>query len=248
MWKKWKESEFFNKLKQVRINRAVYLSSVVILVALAVVLAITSATNRAHLGGTPSDTGTGTGTPGGGTQIPNDPPIEGTEPGTDGPANPTVGEIPEIALPVTGKLEQVHSVDVQVFSPTMQDYRIHLGIDISTEENAPVCAVADGTVSKIWEDPLMGWSVAIAHTGDCVTVYKNLAEGLAEGLKEGSPVKQGELLGYVGDSAMMEIAQEPHLHLEMTVAGLQVDPLEYFSEAVLATLTEDTIYEGTLGK
>lgn len=245
MWKKWKESEFFNKLKQVRINRAVYLSSVVILVALAVVLAITAATNRAHLGDGPSDTGTNTGD---GTQVPNEPPVEGTEPGTDAPSNPTLGEIPEITLPVTGKLEQAHSVDVQVFSPTMQDYRIHLGIDISTEESAPVCAVADGTVSKIWEDPMMGWSIALSHTGDCVTVYKNLAEGLADGLKEGAKVKQGELLGYVGDSAMMEIAQEPHLHLEMTVAGLQVDPLEYFSEAVLATLTEDTIYEGTLGK
>ena len=46
MWNKWKESEFFKKLKQVRVNRAVYLSSVVILVALAVVLAITAATSR----------------------------------------------------------------------------------------------------------------------------------------------------------------------------------------------------------
>lgn len=245
MWKKWKESEFFNKLKQVRINRAVYLSSVVILVALAVVLAITAATNRANLDSAPSDTGNATEN---GTQTPNEPQTDETAPGTDAPAAPSVGSVPEMALPVTGKLEQKHSVDVQVFSPTMQDYRIHLGIDISTEENAPVCAVADGTVANIWEDPMMGWCVALNHAGDCVTVYKNLAEGMAEGLEVGAAIKQGELIGYVGDSAMMEIAQESHLHLEMTVAGLQVDPLEYFSEAVLATLTEDTAYEGSLGK
>jgi hypothetical protein len=36
--------------------------------------------------------------------------------------------------------------------------------------------------------------------------------------------------------------------MEMTVKGLQVDPLEYFSKSVLSTLTEDSIYESELGK
>ena len=47
MWEKWKQSKLCRKLKQVRVNRAVYLSSIVILLALAVVLAITAAMNRA---------------------------------------------------------------------------------------------------------------------------------------------------------------------------------------------------------
>ena len=47
MWKKWKETEFFRKLKRVRVNRAIYLSAIVILLTLSVVLAITAATNRA---------------------------------------------------------------------------------------------------------------------------------------------------------------------------------------------------------
>jgi murein DD-endopeptidase MepM/ murein hydrolase activator NlpD len=91
--------------------------------------------------------------------------------------------------------------------------------------------------------------VAIEHSGECVTVYKNLAKELAEGLAVGVTVKKGELLGRVGDTALLEIAEDPHLHLEMTVKGLQVDPLEYFSTAVLKTLSEDTIYEdGINGK
>jgi len=243
MWKKWKESEFFRRMKQVRVNRAVYLSAVVILLSLAVVLAITAATNRAKKNPVDEDTSTTTG-------VEN---VTGTEPETTTPpddSKPTVNEggIPELALPVSGKLAQKHSVDVQVFSPTMQDWRVHLGIDIATQENAPVCAVADGTVEKIWEDPMMGWCVALTHTGECVTVYKNLAAEMAEGLAVGKDVKAGELLGYVGDSAMLEIAQEPHLHMEMTVKGLQVDPLEYFSEAVIKTLSEDNIYEEEAGK
>ena len=90
---------------------------------------------------------------------------------------------------------------------------------------------------------MMGWCIALTHAGDCVTVYKNLAKDMAEGLEVGSTVLQGQLLGQVGDSALLEIAEESHLHMEMTVGGLQVDPLDYFSKSVLNTLTEDEIYE-----
>ena len=56
----------------------------------------------------------------------------------------------------------------------MNDYRVHLGVDLVTKENAPVYAAADGKVSKIWEDPLMGCCIAIEHAGNYVTIYKNL--------------------------------------------------------------------------
>ncbi len=236
MWKKMKESEFFKKMKQVRVNRAVYLSSIVILLALAVVLTITAVTNRAKKNDSdPLPDGTT-------VQTPN-----ATEPSTPttSPDAPTVtpDTVPEMALPTAGKLNKQHSVDVQVFSQTMQDYRVHLGIDIAASADAPVCAAADGTVSQIWEDPMMGWCVAVTHSGDCVTVYKNLSKTLAEGMEAGLSVKQGQLLGYVGDTALLELADEPHLHMEMTVGGLQVDPLDYFSASVLEMLSEDAVYE-----
>ena len=94
----------------------------------------------------------------------------------------------------------------------------------------------------------MGWCVALSHTGECLTVYKNLSSELAEGLTEGIEVQKGQLLGYVGDSALLEIADEPHLHMEMTVKGLQVDPMEYFSSAVIASLSQDTDFEDEPGK
>ena len=239
MWKKWKESELYKRMKEMRVNRAVYLSAVVILLALAVVLAITAATNRAKKDAAdklPADTQQSQNTP---TPEPDKKP-ENT---------PVISEsVPELALPVSGKLAKAHSVDVQVFSETMKDWRVHLGIDIATEENAPVCAVADGSVAQIWEDPMMGWCVAVSHTGDCMTVYKNLAAELAQGLEVGCEVRKGELLGHVGDSALIEIADEPHLHMEMTVKGLQVDPLDYFSSAVLKTLTDEVGYEESTGK
>ncbi|MBQ9784928.1 MAG: M23 family metallopeptidase [Clostridia bacterium] len=239
MWKKWKESDFVKKMKQVRVNRAVYISAVVILLALSVVLAVTVATNRAKKNAADlltkppvSDT-----TP---TPEPEDPTPDDSE--------PTVGKVPELALPVSGTLSKKHTTETQVFSPTLGEYRVHLGVDIETEANAPVFAVAQGKVAQIWEDPMMGFCVALSHTGDCVTVYKNLAKDMAEGITVGASVEEGQLLGCVGESAMMEIAEEPHLHLEMTVKGLQVDPLDYFSTAVRESLTENSIYENEAAK
>ena len=238
MWKKWKESKLCKKLKQVRVNRVVYLSAVVILLALAVVLAITAATNRAKRTEEPTKTLDGVTEP----ATEPDPVAPGGNNGQPSAA------IPEMSAPVSGKLSKAHSVDVQVFSETMKDYRVHLGIDIHTEAGAQVFSAADGSVSKIWQDPMMGWCVAVSHSGECVTVYKNLAKELAEGLSEGVPVKKGQLLGQVGDTALMEIADEPHLHMEMTVKGLQVDPMDYFSQSVIASLSKDTAFEDTMGK
>ena len=240
MQKNWKESEFFKKLRHIRVNRAVYLSAIIVLLSISVVLIITAVNNRANKD--PLDT-----TP----PAVNSPEPEGTTPPphTGETDKPTLNNtIPEFALPVGGVLSQKHSVDTQVFSPTLGEYRVHLGIDIATEEAAPVCAMAAGTVAQIWEDPMMGWSLALSHTGDAVTVYKNLSKQFADGITVGAEVEAGQLLGSVGDSAMIEIAEEPHLHMEMTVKGLQVDPLDYFSKEVLSALTEDSIYESETDK
>ena len=51
-------------------------------------------------------------------------------------------------------------------------------------------------------------------------------------------------MGAVGESARAELADEPHLHFEMTVGGLSVDPLEYYDEKTLEALGLDSSYEG----
>ena len=91
----------------------------------------------------------------------------------------------------------------------------------------------------------MGYCVAVIHGGDACTVYKNLAETLPEGIEEGVSVKAGQTIGYVGESAMVEIAEEPHLHFEMTVNGIAVDPLAYFEEEAVATLAKDESFEAS---
>jgi murein DD-endopeptidase MepM/ murein hydrolase activator NlpD len=130
-----------------------------------------------------------------------------------------------------------------VFSPTTGDYRIHLGVDMVTSEDAPVLAAADGVVSRIWDDALMGKCLAISHSGDCYTIYKNLDVTLPDDIVEGANVTAGQQIGTVGDTATLELAEEPHLHMEMTVKGLAVDPREYFSQQALAALGKDESHE-----
>lgn len=150
---------------------------------------------------------------------------------------------PTLTLPASGILTKSHSMDVQVYSQTMGDYRVHCGIDISTAMGAAVTAAADGTVSEITNDPLYGVTVAISHDGEMVTYYKNLDADLAQDVKLGSTVKCGQTIGVVGDTAMVEIAEEPHLHFEVSVAGKAVDPTEYLDESALVSLTKEINYE-----
>ncbi|MBQ7411587.1 MAG: M23 family metallopeptidase, partial [Clostridia bacterium] len=112
-------------------------------------------------------------------------------------------------------------------SPTMEDWRTHLGVDVLGELGTEVLAVADGTVTNIWEDPFMGMCISIEHSGNAVSVYKNLGKEVADGIVIGCAVKAGDTIGTIGETAMNEIAQEPHLHYELSVAGKIVDPKDH---------------------
>ena len=246
---KFKNSKFYKAMKNPKVSRAIYIAMVILLVAIAVVIGITAATNRTKKPSpTPSTTSpSSTQAPSPGTSAAPDtsaqPEDTQAAPESTAPGAPVAKPVPTLSLPVSGSIAKKHDAEIQVFSNTMNDYRVHLGIDIATAAGAPVYAAADGKVTKLWRDPMMGYCIAIEHDGDAVTVYKNLAEEVAEGIEAGVTVKAGRQIGKVGDSAMLEAADEPHLHLEMTVGGLQVNPLDYFSVKDVAALDKDENYE-----
>ena len=241
------KNSFLNKLKNSKTNRAAVVSAVLIVATLITVIAVTVALNRSKKEVLPP-LDSGTHTPDTQTPTPEDtkPPVnepEDTKPPSNNVSKPVEDKLPSFVLPVKGSILKKHDATLQVYSLTMGDYRVHLGIDVVTTENAPVYAAADGKIEKIWEDVKMGYCIAVKHSGDCVTVYKNLGETLPEGISEGVSVRSGQLIATVGNSAMVEIAEEPHLHFEMTVGGLAVDPLEYYDEKALEALTIDSSFE-----
>ena len=116
---------------------------------------------------------------------------------------------------------------VLVFSPTMKDYRTHLGIDVTSPLGSEVMAAADGTVTNVWNDPFMGTCISIEHSGNAVSYYKGLDPVVKDGIVIGASVKAGDVIGAVGESAMNEVAQDPHLHFELKVDGKHVNPKDH---------------------
>lgn len=131
--------------------------------------------------------------------------------------------------PTEGAVAKNHDTETLVYSVTMNDYRVHCGVDIAAAIGTPVYSVAAGTISKIYDDYLMGKCIEIDHGNGIVSCYKNLQEALPSGIIEGATVTSGQLIAGVGESAIIEQSDEAHLHFEMMKDGEYVDPLEYLS-------------------
>lgn len=135
-----------------------------------------------------------------------------------------------MVAPVVGEVTKFHSLEVPVFSNTLNEWRVHTGIDISAEEGSEVYSAAAGTVTKVYSDPFLGKSVEISHGNGVVSIYSNLsAEGLA--VSEGQIVASGDKIGTVGDTSLSELADESHLHFGVKLNDVSVNPLDYISES-----------------
>lgn len=130
-----------------------------------------------------------------------------------------------IVAPLSGEVAAAFSVDTLVFSPTLEDWRTHDGIDIAGALGESVLAACSGTVRSVTEDPLMGTQVVIDHEGGYQTTYANLQSEAP--VTAGDAVSAGQIIGAVGDTAAAEAAQAPHLHFSVTRDGEAVDPEEF---------------------
>ena len=144
---------------------------------------------------------------------------------TEAPAN----LIPEFSSPVAGEVLNPHSDTVPVFSITMNDYRTHTGVDILASPGEAVMAAADGVIGAVYEDPMMGTCMTVVHSGGAVSTYKGLYSTLPEGIVQGASVTKGQIIAAVGDTALAEIAEEPHVHYELSIDGAAVDPCLYIT-------------------
>ena len=143
---------------------------------------------------------------------------------------PVVEEPKKIELhfiaPLQGEITKDFSDSSLVYSETLEEWTVHLGIDIKAEKGSAVSASEQGTVESIKNDPRYGLTVTIAHENGYKTIYSNLLS--AEFIAEGQEVEKGQTIGSVGDNAAFEIADEPHLHFEMKRDGETVNPSNYW--------------------
>lgn len=118
-----------------------------------------------------------------------------------------------------------YSMDKLIYSVTLDQYMTHCGVDIEAPEDAQVVAVADGTVTAVYEDDRYGTSIEITHPGDIVSVYSNLST--AEMVETGDVVSGGQIIGGVGSTGLFESLEPAHLHFEILKGGAYVNPGDF---------------------
>lgn len=100
----------------------------------------------------------------------------------------------------------------------------HYGIDVAAPKNTAVKAAADGVVISSGFNVETGYSIAIQHPNNVVTMYKHNSVLLKP---TGATVKAGEAIAMIGNTGAE--SSGPHLHFELWYRGRAVDPSDYIN-------------------
>lgn len=107
--------------------------------------------------------------------------------------------------------------------PVLGGYRMHKGIDLSSPTGTPVFATADGVVGRADWFSSYGLYVQLEHGSALETRYGHLSR---LNVAAGQMVRKGDLIGFVGTTGR---STGPHLHYEVRVEGVAVNPVPYLS-------------------
>jgi murein DD-endopeptidase MepM/ murein hydrolase activator NlpD len=105
--------------------------------------------------------------------------------------------------------------------PILNKIRAHKGVDYAAPRGTPIKAAGDGKVVLAGRSGGYGNTVVIQHGSRYRTLYAHM-QGFAKGVRNGTSVKQGQIIGYIGTTGL---STGPHLHYEFQVNGTHVDPL-----------------------
>jgi murein DD-endopeptidase MepM/ murein hydrolase activator NlpD len=105
--------------------------------------------------------------------------------------------------------------------PILGYSKMHKGVDFAASTGTPIFAAGDGVIAIFGKQRGYGNYIRIKHNAQYATAYGHMSR-FASGLQQGSKVRQGEVIGYVGSTGM---ATGPHLHYEVLVNGAQINPM-----------------------
>ncbi len=140
---------------------------------------------------------------------------------------PTEKKPMKTTAPVSGETVAGYAVECLSYNQTTRDWRTHNGVDIGAEAGTQVVAAADGVVYTTYVDDLMGTTVVIRHEDGYVSCYASLAEELS--VSAGDKVTMGQVIGTVGETALIENAIGPHVHFSVTCNDEKMDPAEFLA-------------------
>ena len=101
----------------------------------------------------------------------------------------------------------------------------HTGLDHAGARGALVVAPNDGIVAWVGETERRGRGLILDHGGGVFTTYWHLSSVVPS---PGAPIVRGNLLGRIGSTGF---STGPHLHWEVVVHGVPVDPIQWIRQA-----------------
>lgn len=104
--------------------------------------------------------------------------------------------------------------------PVLGYKKAHKGVDFAAPIGTPIYAAGDGVVQRANRFSSFGNYIKIKHNNTYSTAYAHL-NGFAKGIRAGARVKQGQTIGYVGNTGR---STGPHLHYEVHKNGVKVNP------------------------
>ncbi len=107
------------------------------------------------------------------------------------------------------------------FHPILKRVKAHLGTDYAAPYGTPIHAVGNGTITKMGYTKGNGNYIKITHDKTYETQYLHM-QGFAKGMKVGKPIRQDEIIGYVGSTGL---ATGPHVCFRFWKNGQQVNHL-----------------------
>ncbi|MDD5716605.1 MAG: peptidoglycan DD-metalloendopeptidase family protein [Sulfuricurvum sp.] len=114
------------------------------------------------------------------------------------------------------------------YHPILHRYRAHLGVDFGARPGTPILATGDGRVVFAGFSRGYGKTIKIRHSNGLTSLYAH-QKSFRSGIHNGSRVKQGEVIGYVGSSGL---SSGPHLHFGMYAGSSAIDPMSVMKKKI----------------
>ncbi|UPA30366.1 M23 family metallopeptidase [Terrisporobacter glycolicus] len=109
------------------------------------------------------------------------------------------------------------------YSETLEVWEIHKALDIEANENQEVKSLTPGTVLDVYDDDEYGMSVKIQSAKDTEFVYSSLGKNIT--VKKGDDIKEGQCIGYAGNTSDVECLSGVHVHLEAYKNNTAINPM-----------------------
>ena len=127
--------------------------------------------------------------------------------------------------PLSGDVDRTFSMS-PVYDETMEDWRIHKGVDFAAKVGDEALSIGNGKVVKVVSDTAYGYYIEIDY-GDFIARYCGLEQGTTVIIDD--VVSKGDVVGKIA-SVPCESKQESHLHFEIIRGGAWVDPMSVLSK------------------